>query len=112
MTARRTILQGDGSVAKTKQPPSKGAAPNKSSGLYITIGAIALLVVAAIGFFATRGGSAATMPDTRLLDPTEIQQAKGVPMGQENAPVLIMEFADFQCPACGQYVTFSHPLIK
>jgi protein-disulfide isomerase len=36
----------------------------------------------------------------------------GISMGREDAPVVIYEFADFQCPGCGQFASFTAPLVK
>ena len=33
-------------------------------------------------------------------------------MGNPNAPVQIMEFADFECPACGQFATVTEPDVR
>jgi protein-disulfide isomerase len=79
-------------------------------------GVAALLVVAAAAYFLTSsrvgGGSAATAPVNLGTEAADLQRARGVTMGEENAPVQLHEFADFQCPACAQFSTFVHPLIK
>jgi protein-disulfide isomerase len=95
-------------VAKPKKSPP----PPSSNRLYLILGAVALVVVVG-AIFLTRGGSSgATAPVDIALDPSELQRARGIPMGTDNAPVELHEFADFQCPACAQFSTFVHPLIK
>jgi protein-disulfide isomerase len=39
-------------------------------------------------------------------------QAEGYLRGNPNAPVQIMEFADFECPACGQFATVTEPDVR
>ncbi len=39
-------------------------------------------------------------------------QAEGYLMGNPDAPVQIMEFADFECPACGQFATITEPDVR
>jgi protein-disulfide isomerase len=80
----------------------------------------ALLGVAALAgaFFLFRqmqgggGGGAATTLQEVVMTPEQLQRVPGISKGQANAPVVIMEFADFQCPACGQFARFSEPLVK
>ena len=38
--------------------------------------------------------------------------AEGYLRGNPNAPLTIMEFADFECPGCGQFATLEEPLIR
>lgn len=38
--------------------------------------------------------------------------AEGYLRGNPNAPVTIMEFADFECPGCGQFATLEGPEVK
>lgn len=81
--------------------------------LYIIIGVVALVAVGA--YFALRGGgggAGATQPVELTGDAADVQRAQGVAMGNADAPVLLYEFADYQCPACAQFSTFAHPLIK
>jgi protein-disulfide isomerase len=39
-------------------------------------------------------------------------QAEGYLRGDPNAPITIIEFADFECPGCGQFATIQGPDIK
>ncbi|MEX2571516.1 MAG: DsbA family protein [Gemmatimonadota bacterium] len=92
---------------------SKSSAPASQNRLYLIGGAVALAVVAIFVFRSMGGaGQGATQPVAVEFSPDEVQQAEGVAMGPEDAPVVLYEFADFQCPACAQFSTFAHPLIK
>ena len=80
---------------------------------------IGLAVIAAAGVIfvlwqasAGGGGSAATEPVPVVVDQAELSRVQGIAVGDENAPVVIYEFADFQCPGCGQFAAFTAPLIK
>ncbi|HYR10404.1 MAG TPA: DsbA family protein [Longimicrobium sp.] len=80
---------------------------------YVILGVVAL----AGAFFLFRqtqggGGKAATELQPVVLTPEQLQRVPGISKGQANAPVVIMEFADFQCPACGQFARFSEPLLE
>lgn len=102
-------------MARKPVKPTKPA--NKtSSGLtpfYAVLGVIALAGVGLILYqLMTRGGSAATEPVEVEIDATELARVQGISIGDADAPVVIYEFADFQCPACGQYAALTAPLIK
>lgn len=83
------------------------------SPFYAVLGAIAVLGVGLILYqvFAV-GGSAATEPVEVEIDQAELAQVEGISIGDPDAPVVIYEFADFQCPACGQYAALYAPTIK
>jgi protein-disulfide isomerase len=66
----------------------------KQYSLIIGIAALAVIVVAAFAILGG-GGSAAT------AQPGEISQDKSI--GSPNAPVVVVEYADFQCPYCKQF---------
>lgn len=91
---------------------TKASVPAGPNRLYIAAGAVVLLGIAAYFFLGTRGGSAATVPVALTESPAELQRAQGISMGSQEAPVVLYEFADYQCPACSQFSTFAHPLIK
>jgi protein-disulfide isomerase len=54
-------------------------------------------------FFATPGGRAHAEQKSLLINDWRTQLTKGVRMGPEQAPVQLMEFADFECPYCGSF---------
>lgn len=70
--------------------------------------AIAVVGAGALGYVAIRpkGGPVAVDPN---LPPA---QAEGYLMGKEDAPVKILEFADFECPACGQWAMLTEPDVR
>lgn len=47
------------------------------------------------------------------LDPsTPLPQAQGYTLGSPTAPVRVIEFADFECPACAQFFTLTEPDVR
>ena len=87
------------------------ASANKSaSQKQFTFLLVAIVVIGAgaLGWVATRpkGGGEAVDPNLPL------GTAKGFLMGSPDAPVKIVEFADFECPACGQFATLSEPDVR
>ena len=78
---------------------------NTESKFFIGIGLVTLVVIVAGVFFLGRK-STSTQPvinEQKVLG-TSIRNFQGNP----NAPVKIVEFADFQCPACA----VAHPIVK
>lgn len=74
---------------------------NKNVILVLVI--ILALGAVAYGVSSRSGGGAALAPvEVEGLDDqqTLVRMAQGVSMGSDDAPVTILEFADFQCPAC------------
>ncbi len=94
-------------------PRPAPAAKKRSSltPLYLLLG---LIVVAGAGvlFTQTRGGDVAREPIAVNMSPAELQRLPGMSIGRPDAPLTILEFADFQCPGCGQWATFMEPVIK
>ena len=96
-----------------RQPARGRQVPNRRSPLlpfYVLLGAIAVIGVVVIGVVAVRG-SAATTPTTTATVPAPINAPTGTTSdgfyykGSPDAPVKVIEYADFQCPACGQFAT-------
>jgi len=100
-------------VARPPAPSKRPAGRSPLTPFYAILGVVALLGLGAIAYqLFAKGGDAATAPVEVQIDPTELSRVQGVSLGNDNAPVVIYEFADFQCPACGQFASFITPLIK
>lgn len=73
---------------------------------------VLVLILAGAGGLAyltgRQHGPAATIVDPNL--PPAV--AKGYTMGRPDAPVQILEFADFECPACGNYSVVTEPDVR
>jgi protein-disulfide isomerase len=72
----------------------------------VQIAAVSVLAVAAVIGFVWFGNMQST-PPASTLPPTITQN--GHVRGVANAPVTIEEWADFQCPACGQFARLTEP---
>jgi len=84
--------------------------------LYIVLAVVAAIGIGAVGYsVGAGGGGAVTAPiEVEGLDDLErlVELAQGVPKGDPNATVTIIEFGDFQCPACQQFATQHKPQIE
>jgi protein-disulfide isomerase len=77
-------------------------------GLYLLLGLVAVAVVA--GLALTRGQP---RPDTFDVDPAGPPvTVEGYVLGDPNAPVEVLEWADFECPACMQFATLTEPDVR
>ena len=97
-------------VKQAPQParkvPVRGADRRPFYGL---LGAIALAAVVFIGWQMTQAKSSGVI----TIDPNmPLPEATGYVMGNASAPVQILEFADFECPACGQFATLTEPDLR
>ena len=81
---------------------------------YAILGVIALAGIGwmAFQYFGGGGGAPTTEPVDVALTPEQLNRVQGISVGRPDAPVVIMEFADFQCPGCGQFAWSIAPLIK
>lgn len=81
---------------------------------YLGLAAIAVVGVAFVlwQLASGGGGTAATEPVPVVVSNEELSRVQGISVGREDAPVVIYEFADFQCPGCGDFATFTAPLVK
>ena len=76
---------------------------------YLILGAIALAAVVFIGWQMSQSKSSGVI----TIDAnTQVPEAVGYVLGNVSAPVEIMEFADFECPACGSFATLTEPDVR
>ena len=84
--------------------------------LYIVLAVVAAVGIGAVGYSVSSGGGSAAMAPIAVsgLDDLErlVELAQGVTKGDENAPITIIEFGDFQCPACQQFATQYKPQVE
>jgi len=77
-------------------------------GFWMALGVIALLGIAGLSWMASRPKTQVTRLDPSL----PAMKAEGYLLGSPTAPVEVIEFADFECPACGQYATITEPDVR
>jgi protein-disulfide isomerase len=77
-------------------------------GFWLTLGLAVVLGVGLIGFLANRPKVTATTIDPNLPP----MKAEGYLLGSPTAPVEVIEFADFECPGCGQFSTLTEPDVR
>ena len=94
-----------------KNTVREARASSRPKAFIWVLGLIALIGIAAIGYVATKpkSGSAGV---TEVLDTTNAGPAQGYLIGKVDAPVKIIEFADFECPACGGFATVTEPDVR
>ncbi len=78
-------------------------------GFWIAVGLVAVLGIGALSWVATRPKNSASTAIDPSLPP---MKAQGYLLGSAAAPVEITEFADFECPSCGQYATLTEPDVR
>jgi protein-disulfide isomerase len=98
--ARATPVAGKPSVVR--------AAKRSNQRFYGLLGVVALVGAVFIGYQMTRPKAAATTIDPK----TPLPKAEGYVLGNPGAPVQVIEFADFECPACGNFATITEPDVR
>ena len=77
-------------------------------GFWMALGVVAVIGVGALSYVATRPKTTSTK-----IDPTlPAMKAQGYVLGSATAPVEVVEYADFECPSCGQFATLTEPDIR
>lgn len=112
--AKDRMAAGRGRPGSEVKPGGKGPnAPKRvdvrgssRGSFYALLGVIAAAAVAFIGYQAMQSKSSGII----TIDPNmTLPEAAGYLAGNPAAPVQILEFADFECPACGSFATLTEP---
>ena len=77
-------------------------------GFWIALVAVAMVGIVALAWVASRPRSQVSRVDPNLPP----LKAQGYLLGSPSAPVEVIEFADFECPACGQFAALTAPDIR
>lgn len=84
--------------------------------LYITLAVVAVVGIGAVGYSIGSGGAGTARAPIAVegLDDVNrlVELAQGVTKGDPNATVTIIEFGDYQCPACQQFATAVKPQME
>lgn len=91
---------------ETGAPPPKQAAVRRAPLVWGLSIVVAILVIVGIFYLTATPDPVSSdlpvaAPNTEAF-PAELDRF-GVSVGDENAPVVVREFADYQCPACGLF---------
>jgi len=102
--------------------PAKGRKTVQKSGtnlktFYWVLGGIAVLGLALIAWSALKPGKAATAPiklseDMLKNNQSLVQAAHPVSVGPDDAPIRMLVFSDFTCPACRIFATTVEPNMR
>ena len=74
--------------------------------------AMGLVVVVGAGVIAMLATKQSRRPITEIDMRGDPTLARGYVYGDTTAPVQIIEFADFECPACGNFATVTEPQVR
>jgi protein-disulfide isomerase len=73
---------------------------------------ILALIVVVGGLYLVRAARSPKFKPVVTTAPITPATAEGYLMGNPNAPVQVMEFADFECPACGNFAVITEPDVR
>jgi protein-disulfide isomerase len=86
-------------------------ASTRPKGTYVILIVVAVVGASLLAYSATRKPKAeASAP--MVVDAATAGPAQGYLIGKADAPVKIVEFADFECPACGRFATITEPDVR
>jgi protein-disulfide isomerase len=86
-------------------------ASTRPTGFYYVLGAIVLIGASILGYSMLRKPAGPVATDA-VTPVTPIGKAEGYLIGKPDAPVKILEFADFECPGCGNFANVTEPDVR
>lgn len=76
---------------------------------YMLLGGVAVI---ALGFILWQARGAKSSGVITIDPSVKLPEAAGYRLGKADAPVQVIEFADFECPACGTFATLTEPDVR
>ena len=105
--AKDRVDAGRGRSAKVVKTTRGGGSRRN---FYVLLGVVAAVLLV---WIATQMRGAGAPTRVIQMDPNASPaQAEGYLLGRADAPVQIVEFADFECPACGQFASVTEPDVR
>lgn len=100
--------KGKGAPAGGKSGVSRSQAKANLNRFYALLVLVAVVGGTFIAYQMTRPKAA-----VQTVDPsTPLPKAEGYVIGNPNAPLQVIEFADFECPACANFATITEPDVR
>jgi protein-disulfide isomerase len=88
------------------------AAARSNGRFYAILAVVAVIGVGTIAYFADHRPGLSTTTAITPAPPGSLGPGKGHQLGNANAPVTVLEFADFECPACGVFAVVTEPDVR
>jgi len=103
------VVKGQsGQPRKTGQKKPVATARKSNRPFFIIVGLLLIAGITALSYMATRPKGNVSLADTTLPPVPNT----GHVIGSDSAPVEVVEFADFECPACGSFATLTEPDVR
>lgn len=87
------------------------AAPSGLTRFYYILGAVALLGAAGLGYLTMRKPPI-SIPANVTIQVSDTSGFHGYYLGSDSAPLTVTEYADYECPACQQFMAVQMPTIE
>jgi protein-disulfide isomerase len=103
--AEKRVAPGQGKasgVVKSSQSGSK-------KGFYLLIAVVAIAGIGALSYMSAQSKKSTAIAVNPNLPPLK---SEGYVMGSASAPLEVIEFGDFECPACNQFAEVTEPDIR
>lgn len=84
---------------------------SRPTSFYYVLAAIAVVGASILGYTLLRKPSG-VVGSAVAVDPATAGTAHGYTIGKPDAPVKILEFADFECPGCAQFAAVTEPDVR
>jgi protein-disulfide isomerase len=94
-----------------RKPSGAVSASNSGSkrGVYLVIAIVAIVGIGVLSYLSSRKSTAIPIALDPNLPPVTSQ---GYVMGSATAPIEVVEFGDFECPACNRFAEVTEPDVR